>query len=167
MQERHAASEFGVEFVRDFVRDIRHNHYRIHFIESLNHNVNHFGNHEVGKERIHCLIPAEEKPRAAQDKQIYKHDDFADRPNCFLVNDNRNNLRAVERAARPHNQADAHAVNYPPKNRRQKRIVRDFRILPDDFRPHAQKTNRYNRGDDKILADLLIRQPQERDIERD
>lgn len=62
--------------------------------------INHARADEVRDKGIHGAVPAEDEARGAQDEEVEKHDDFADRKRRPAVHPDRHDFRAIRRPPR-------------------------------------------------------------------
>ena len=85
--------------------------------------INHARADEVRDEGIHGAVPAEDEARGAQDEEVEKHDDFADRKRRPAAHPDRHDFRAIRRPPVLDDDAYAESYDNPAKNCRQEGIV--------------------------------------------
>ena len=167
VEEGDAASQSLGESDIDLVRFVRDDHDGVGFVESLDDDIDHLGDDEVGDERVHRLVPAEEQAGARQDEEVDEHDDFADGEYGFLVEDDGDDLRAVERAARTNDESDTEADDDAAEDGGEEEILRDGREWREVGRPKGEQEDGGHGGDGKGFADLLVADVEEREVEED
>ena len=167
VEERDAAPEAFSHGDVDLVWRVRDDHDGVGFIETLHDDIDHLGDDEVGDERVHRSVPAEEKAGARQDEEVDEHDDFADGEDGLLVEDDGDDLRAVERAARADDEPDAEADDDAAEDRSEEEILRDGREGREVGRPKREQEDGSHGGDGEGFADLLVADVEERDVEED
>ena len=164
VQEGDAAPEAFVEGGGHLLVLVRDDHDGVGLVEPLEHDVNHLCNDEVCKERVHSFIPTIQQPCRTQDKEVDEHDDLADGELRPRIEDDGDDLRAVERAARTHDDADPEPRHDAPEDRGEERIARHRRDGMQNARPHGEHDDGKDRRERKTLADLLVPHVDERDI---
>ena len=167
VEEGDAASQSLGESDIDLVWFVRDDHDGVGFVESLDDDVDHLGDDKVGDERVHRLVPAKEEAGARQDEEVDEHDDFADGEYGFLVEDDGDDLCAVERAARANDESDAKADDDAAEDGGEKEILRDSREWREVGRPKREQEDGSHGGDGEGFADLLVADVEEREVEED
>ena len=167
VEEGDAASQSLGEGNIDFVRFVRDDHDGVGFVKPLHDDVDHLGDDEVGDERVHRLVPAEEQAGARQDEEVDEHDDLTDGEYGFLVEDDGDDLRAVERAARTNDESDAEADDDAAEDGGEEEILRDGRERREVGRPKREQEDGSHGDDGEGFADLLVADVEEREIEED
>ncbi|KAF9118106.1 hypothetical protein BGX30_004832 [Mortierella sp. GBA39] len=164
-QIRDAASQALGEGIADVLVFLTDDPYGFGLVDPFVGDINHFKGDKVGDQRIHRVIPTEYEARARQDKEVDEHDDLPDRERRLFVDENRDDFAAVRGTPCPDDQADARTEDHPSEDSCQQRIERN------GFNGFQQRgANRHHqdgcqRGEGKRLADLLVTQKQERNIE--
>ena len=166
VEESDTASQSLGEGDIDFVRFVRDDHDGVGFVESLDDDVDHLGDDKVGDERVHRLVPAKEEAGARQDEEVDEHDDFADGEYGFLVEDDRDDFRAVERAARANDESDAEADDDAAEDGGEEEILCDGRERYKVGRPKREQEDGGHGGDGECFADLLVTDVEEREVEK-
>ena len=164
MEQGHAASEPLVEGSGDLLVLIRDDHDGIRLIKSLQHDVNHLCDDEVGKERVHRLVPAIEQSCRGEDKEVDEHNHLADGELRPRIHDDRDDLRPIEAAARTHDDADAETGHHAAEDRSEERVICHLRHIVKHARPDREHDDGKDRRQGKTLSDLLIPHKDKGDI---
>ena len=144
-----------------FVRD---DHDGIRLVEALQHNINHLCDDEVGKQRVHRLVPTIEEARRGEDEEVDEHNNFTDGELRPCIENDGDNLRPVEASARAHDDADAEARHHAAEDRGEEGIIRHLGDIVQQTRPDREHDDREHRRERKVLADLLVPHVDERDV---